>query len=403
MKKAQPSRVYITINNQLVEAILDTGAAVSVISKSLVDKLGITGEIRGKIPISGYGESKSIPCKVITNVDVRIGGRLRREHFCVDESQDSKDVCLLGRTWIKTHDIGLRDKGKVAIVPIKNGTDYIEVACLPDNDESSVTTDQETVPVYQIRIFHNNISEEKNESAVATNQYSKEISTYQEDVISEEYQENEARNLTGGDDEDANGPIKNLVDQYSHCFVENVGLGRVNNVRHEIPTTTDVPIRSKPYRLTIDEEDSLKEELDTLLELGIIRPSNGRWTAPVFFVPKKNKKLRLVVNFQRLNAVTIKDGYPLPHIEEVLDSLGGSRFFSTLDAASGFWQVEMDQNSMEKTGFVTKFGTYEFTVMPFGLTSAPSTFQRMMTNILQSFIGKVVYVFIDDVLVYSQD
>ncbi|KAG0736925.1 hypothetical protein G6F57_012407 [Rhizopus arrhizus] len=228
MKKAQPSRVYITINNQLVEAILDTGAAVSVISKSLVDKLGITGEIRGKIPISGYGESKSIPCKVITNVDVRIGGRLRREHFCVDESQDSKDVCLLGRTWIKTHDIGLRDKGKVAIVPIRNGTDYIEVACLPDNDESSVTTDQETVPVYQIRIFHNNISKEKNESAVATNQYSKEISTYQEDVISEEYQENEARNLTGGDDEDANGPIKNLVDQYTHCFVENVGLGRIS-------------------------------------------------------------------------------------------------------------------------------------------------------------------------------
>jgi hypothetical protein len=91
----------------------------------------------------------------------------------------------------------------------------------------------------------------------------------------------------------------------------------------------------------------------------------------------------------------------LPHIDELLDSLGGAKVFSTLDAASGFWQTAMDPESIAKTGFVTRYGTYEFLVMPFGLTGASSTFQRTMTNILHEWIGIFVLIFIDDILIFS--
>jgi hypothetical protein len=143
--------------------------------------------------------------------------------------------------------------------------------------------------------------------------------------------------------------------------------------------------------------------LDQLLNLGLIRPSDGKWSSPVLFVSKKDGSLRFCVDFRKLNAKTVRDTYPLPHIDELLDSLGGAKIFSTLDAASGFWQTAMDPDSISKTGFVTKFGTYEFVVMPFGLTVAPFTFQRTMNNILREWIGVFVLIFIDDILIFSKD
>jgi hypothetical protein len=129
-------------------------------------------------------------------------------------------------------------------------------------------------------------------------------------------------------------------------------------------------IRTKPYRLTWEEDEHLMNEIDDLLRNGLIRPSKGRWTSPVFFVPKKDNGLRLVVNYKQLNSNTRKTLYPLPHINELLDSFGGAIIFSTLDAASGYWQVPLDEESIEVTGFVCKAGVYEFLTMPFGLCTA---------------------------------
>ncbi|CEJ05159.1 hypothetical protein RMCBS344292_19107 [Rhizopus microsporus] len=139
-----------------------------------------------------------------------------------------------------------------------------------------------------------------------------------------------------------------------------------------------------------------------MLQLGLIRPSKGTWSSPCFFVKKKDGSLRLVIDYRRLNKITIKDNFPLPIIDTLLDSLSGAQIYSTLDAASGYWQVPMQEESICKTGFVTPQGTFEFLVMPFGLTSAPATFQRMMLNLLGEYVGKFIHVFIDDVICYSQ-
>ncbi|KAI9468516.1 MAG: hypothetical protein EXX96DRAFT_590950 [Benjaminiella poitrasii] len=133
MKFARPSRILIAIDDQVVEAVLDSGAAVSVLSRKLANRLNLGVNSDDKVPLSGFGSGgKSIPCGITTDVNVRIGGRLRREHFCIDETEVERDVCLLGRSWIINHDIRLTEKGSIIVIPIKKGSDYIEVQCLSD-------------------------------------------------------------------------------------------------------------------------------------------------------------------------------------------------------------------------------------------------------------------------------
>lgn len=120
------------------------------------------------------------------------------------------------------------------------------------------------------------------------------------------------------------------------------------------------------------------------------------------FVAKKDGSLRLCVDYRRLNKITVKDHFPLPFIDELVDAMGGARYFSTLDAASGYWQVPMHEDSIRKAGFVTKYSVFDWCILPFGLTTAAATFQRLMTRILQPLLGTCVHVFIDDIIVYSR-
>ena len=119
-------------------------------------------------------------------------------------------------------------------------------------------------------------------------------------------------------------------------------------------------------------------------------------------VPKKDGTSRFCVDFRRVNAVTKKDVYPLPRIDDILDTLGGSKYFSTLDLSSGYWQIELDPATRDRSAFTSHCGLYEFTRMPFGLCNAPATFQRLMQVVLSGLEGKVCFVYIDDILVCSK-
>jgi hypothetical protein len=119
-------------------------------------------------------------------------------------------------------------------------------------------------------------------------------------------------------------------------------------------------------------------------------------------VKKKDGKTRFCIDYRKINNVTRKDAYPIPRIEDMLDALGGSQWFTTLDLASGYWQVEVDEASQDKTAFVTKYGTYEFTIMPFGLTNAPATFQRLMNKVLNGMLNRGVVVYLDDINIYTK-
>lgn len=143
-----------------------------------------------------------------------------------------------------------------------------------------------------------------------------------------------------------------------------------------------------------------------MLDQGIIRPSESAWSSPIWVVPKKidasgKQKWRLVVDFRKLNEKTLDDKYPIPNINDVLDKLGKCHYFSTLDLASGFHQVEMHPDDVEKTAFNVEYGHFEFLRMPMGLKNSPSTFQRVMDNVLKGLQNEICLVYLDDIIVFS--
>ncbi|CAA7046066.1 unnamed protein product, partial [Microthlaspi erraticum] len=157
-----------------------------------------------------------------------------------------------------------------------------------------------------------------------------------------------------------------------------------------------------PYRLAPSEMAELKKQLEDLTDKGFVRPSSSPWGAPVLFVKKKDGSFRLCIDYRGLNKVTIKNKYPLPRIDELLDQLQGASWFSKIDLASGYHQIAIAEGDVRKTTFRTRYGHYEFVVMPFGLTNAPAAFMKLMNNVFREYLDKFVIVFIDDILIYSR-
>lgn len=144
-----------------------------------------------------------------------------------------------------------------------------------------------------------------------------------------------------------------------------------------------------------------------MLKEKVIQPSHSPWNSPIWIVPKKSdasgkRKTRMVIDFRKVNSETKSDRFPIPVIETLLDHVGYSKYFTTLDLHSGFHQIPMDKNDIEKTAFSTSSGHYEFLRMPFGLKNAPASFQRMMILALGDLVNKICLVYIDDVVIFGR-
>lgn len=179
-----------------------------------------------------------------------------------------------------------------------------------------------------------------------------------------------------------------------------------NAVRHTIHTKDELPVYSKNYRYPFCHREEVQKQIVQMLDQGIIRPSNSPWSSPIWVVPKKadasgTRKWRLVIDYRKLNQKTTDDRYPIPNITDILDKLGRCQYFSTLDLASGFHQIEVHVKDIPKTAFSVEGGHYEFVRMPFGLKNAPATFQRVMDNVLREHIGVRCLVYMDDIIIYS--
>jgi hypothetical protein len=159
------------------------------------------------------------------------------------------------------------------------------------------------------------------------------------------------------------------------------------------------PISKRPYRMPPKELAELKNQLHELLDKGYILPSSSPWGCPALFVKKKDGSLRLCVDYRPLNAVTIKNKYPLPRIDVLFDQLAGTKVFSKIDLRSGYHQIKIRPCDISKTSFSTRYGLYEFLVMSFGLTNAPAYFMYLMNSVFMMELDKFVVVFIDDILI----
>lgn len=194
-----------------------------------------------------------------------------------------------------------------------------------------------------------------------------------------------------------------LIDGYSDVFALSASeLGCTNLVHHGIDTGDNRLVKQQPYRAPIIQRDTISQMINDMQEHGVVQTSMSPWASPVVLVPKKYGTQRFCVDYRRLNALTKRDVYPLPRIDDILDAVGGTKYFSTLDLASGYWQVELDADAREKSAFTTHRGLFEFTRMPFGLCNAPATFQRLMQAVLSGLEGRTCFVYLDDVLVVSK-
>ena len=197
--------------------------------------------------------------------------------------------------------------------------------------------------------------------------------------------------------------LRTLITEFADVFAfEDSELGCAIAIKHTIDTGGHPPIKQQPYRSPVIYREKISQMIDKMRADGIIQPSHSPWASPIVIVPKKDGSLRFCVDYRRLNAVTRKDVYPLPRIEDILTSLGEAKRFTSLDLASGYWQIELDESAREKSAFTTHRGLYEFTRMPFGLCNAPAMFQRVMQQVLAGVEWDSVFSFIDDLLVASK-
>ena len=240
-------------------------------------------------------------------------------------------------------------------------------------------------------------------------------------LIAEEHREPKSNEISSGTDRNKvmkeilekkidtsdynlNKELKSLLTEFEVIIaISTDDLKRSKLLPHSIQLKKGyIPIKQRTYRISKVKADILKKELTKLINKRLIVPSHSPWSSPIVIIPKKNGKWRLCIDYRKLNEMTVKDSYSIPFIEEILYSVGGNvKVISTIDLFSGYHQIPMDQKDIDKTCFTTMYGNFNFVVMPFGLTNAPATFQREMNRIFFPLIGKCMFVYLDDLVIFS--
>ncbi|GJV42209.1 putative reverse transcriptase domain-containing protein [Tanacetum coccineum] len=196
-----------------------------------------------------------------------------------------------------------------------------------------------------------------------------------------------------------------VVREFPEVFPEDLpGLPPVRQVEFQIdliPGAT--PVARAPYRLAPSEMQELSNQLQELADRGFIRPSTSPWGAPILFVKKKDGSFRMCIDYRELNKLTVKNRYPLPKIDDLFDQLQGSSVYLKIDLRSGYHQLRVRNEDIPKTAFRTRYGHYEFQVIPFGLTNTTAVFMDIMNRVCKPYLDKFVIMFNDDILIYSHN
>ena len=217
--------------------------------------------------------------------------------------------------------------------------------------------------------------------------------------------QNERGNASNSSSDPHVGVRARLLGRYRDVFPDELpaGLPPSREVDHKIELTPGSAPPSRPIiRLSANELEELKKQLEELIKAGFIQPSKSPFGAPILFVKKKDGTMRMCIDYRALDNITIKNSYPLPLVDELFDRLQGAKFFSKLDLRSGYHQIRIAPEDVSKTAFRTRYGHFEFLVLPFGLTNAPGTFMHLMHQTFREYLDDFVLVFLDDILIFSK-
>jgi hypothetical protein len=412
---------HVLVDNVDARLLMDTGANASFIDYQFIKRIGKQRDMKGhgrnsQIKLAGKG-SASI-CYGSILLPVKIDGVKFELYFYVMDLQEV-DVCF-GLAWhmqfkpvfnYTTRDCSFVYKDRLIIISGKRREFRNNVVTIehPKVDFALIGTNEffdihNTHPmIYRISLRETNI-ELLNSASRIQQQKKQDIleAMNQNEDIPQGIMESEGIEAIPNF-RDIPPALMTVIKQHSELFKPLPYGPSERDVYHYIPLQPDSKIpHKKQYRLSFTESVELRKQLDQLLEKGFIRPSSSPFGAPILFAAKKNGRLRMCVDYRELNNITLKDKYAIPLVQDCFDSLVGSTIFSTLDLASGYYQVPIWPADIPKTAMNTKFGSFEWLVMPFGLTSAPSTFQRLVNHTLHSLLGICVVVYLDDVLIFSK-
>ncbi|XP_057543321.1 uncharacterized protein LOC130821549 [Amaranthus tricolor] len=386
------------IKNKVCDLIIDGGSETNCVSKDLVQTLDL--------------ETKPHPHPYkLKWLDSKASGFVKKRcliQFAIGSFKD-KVLCdvldmtachvLLGRPW--QHDRRTLHDGYTNVYTLKHEGKIKDLMPLPPHktlppqqligsgftlpSQKAVGTSLPQRPVGNVSLINRKVSiKEIRREGLAFLLFSKEVTP------------------------ESNQPdprIANLLDQFADIFPVElpVGLPPLRGIEHQIDLMPGTALPNKPaYRTSPEETKELQRQIQELMDRGYVRESMSPCVVPTLLVPKKDGTWRMCVDSRSMNNITIKYRFPIPRIDDMLDELSGSQWFSKIDLRSGYHQIRMREGDEWKTAFKTKYGLYEWMVMPFGLTGAPSTFMRLMNEVLRPFLGRFIVVYLDDILMYSR-
>jgi hypothetical protein len=397
-------KVNITLDGVPAVALIDSGASHSFVSQQWVRRHSVrTAALVGSgMNVKFADGRKQDVTQQIPSASVKLEGKFKHSFKFV--VADTTEEVILGQDWLRTYNPSI-DWDK-EILSISRPRGQGKVVRIPS--AASALARKSGVPAYVVSHMRAKrlLKKQSTEAFVmfirALDDGDAKLNTA------------DATGVEGGGERKPKPAVEiplsgipeidALVAEFADVFQTPTGMPPDRgDGGHRINVAADARPPFKPaFRMNAEELAVLKTQITELLDKGWIRPSNSMYGAPILFVKKPDKSLRMVIDYRALNKQTVKDRYPLPRVDDLLDQLGGAAVYSKLDLASGYYQMRMHEADIHKTAFNCRYGLFEWTVLPMGLSSSPAAFSRMMDKVFRPFLDKFVVLYIDDVLVYSK-
>ncbi|CAL9010913.1 unnamed protein product [Prunus brigantina] len=376
-------RSLCSIKNKVCDVIVDNGSCENFVSKKLVEYLQLSTEPHvSPYSLGWVKKGPSVRVAETCRVPLSIGKHYRDDVLCDVIDMDACHI-LLGRPW--QFDVDATFKGRDNVILFSWNNRKIAMA-------TTTPSKQSVEPKTRSSSFLTLISSEQE-----LNEAVKEAECFCPLVLKGLFK-------LGRGEDDIPQDVQQILSQFQELLSENLPneLPLMRDIQHRIDLVPGASLPNLPhYRMSPKENDILREQIEELLRKGFIRESLSPCAIPVLLVPKKDKTWRMCVDSRAINKITVKYRFLIPRLEDMMDVLGGSRVFSKIDLRSGYHQIRIRPGDEWKTAFKSKDGLFEWLVMPFGLSNAPSTFMRLMNQVLRPFIGSFVVVYFDDILIYS--
>ena len=452
----------VYVNGVPASCLVDTGAVSTILSRKVWSKLGMKQKQLAPLNLKcNLVDAQGSPLKLdgLAEVELQLGSQRFTVGVLVAETLTTD--LILGRDFLKQHECSvelgeedlLRLNQEGVTLPLGSSKQWPPVAsvsvvanetlCIPPLSEmeimarvpavakaqtwlvepclsedrtavvvarAMVTPEDEQIPVRILNPRIEPVSLKKGEAIARMEPLHEEVTvaaTVQEETgekedqpeIIKELVAQASSQLTTGEQEQLFATLLDFADIFSRGPDD---LGWTAKIKHKIDTSDAAPIRQQVRRIPPMRRQEASTLLKEMLQKEVIQRSASPWASPIVLVRKKDGSTRFCVDYRKVNNVTRKDAYPLPRVDDTLDTLAGAKWFSTLDLTSGYWQVEVEPKDREKTAFCTPDGLFEFKVMPFGLCNAPATFQQLMDLVLAGLQWSSCLVYLDDIIIVGR-